>query len=143
MLPDRWVRAVGGGIPPNVWLGTTAEDQQRYEERVSEHLRHIACSVRFVSIEPQLERVRIGHGDADWFICGGESGPGARPLELDWVDHLIQDADECKVPLFVKQLGEVKARHWGWRSRHGADPAEWPARYRVQEFPFGATLRQP
>ena len=140
MMPGRWVSSPSSKIPDNVWLGTTAEDQRRYEERVVDHLRNIACRVRFVSLEPQLEDVRVGHGDADWFIVGGESGPGCRPFDPAWAQRTIAAGREFGEPVFVKQLGENWARISGAKQRHGADPREWPAELRVQEFPFGQRL---
>lgn len=135
MLPGPWSH-----VPDNVWLGTTAEDEKRYEERVAGHLAHIACRVRFVSIEPQIGPVTLRHGAQDWMIVGGESGPGARPFDLRWLDKLIVQAREVEAPLFVKQYGEVYARAHGFKSRHGSDPSEWDPVHRIQELPFGLRM---
>lgn len=105
--------------PPNVWLGTSVEDQKRAEQRLDE-LVQAPAALRFVSAEPLLAPVslarwlapasqRPGHYGAphgiQWVIAGGESGPGARPMHPDWVRHL---RDECKAigtAFFFKQWG--------------------------------------
>ena len=111
---------------PNVWLGVTAENQARADERIPILLQTPAAK-RFVSVEPMLGAVDLTqwirevpvhpglcfHGGRygstpklDWVICGGETGPGARPLHPDWVRSL---RDQCKVadtPFFFKSWGE-------------------------------------
>ncbi|EGJ50276.1 phage Gp37/Gp68 family protein [Desulfocurvibacter africanus] len=116
---------------PNVWLGVTAENQKRADERVP-LLLNTPAAVRFVSVEPMLEDVdltRIRLGDAvsydalrgiklapgaemhqqaklDWVICGGETGPGARPMHPDWARSLRDQCVAAEVPFFFKQWGE-------------------------------------
>jgi len=97
---------------PNVWLGTTVEDQARADERVPELLA-APGALHFVSCEPLLGPVdftRIIVGSAvpvlRWVIAGGETGPGARPSHPDWFRSL---RDQCKahdVPFFFKSWGE-------------------------------------
>jgi len=81
-------------------------------------------------------------------IVGGESGPGARPLDVAWARSIVQQCRATGVPVFVKQLGSnpaplrveagsVLERLW-LRDRKGGDPAEWPEDLRVREFPRGA-----
>jgi hypothetical protein len=91
-----------------------------------------------------------------WVIVGGESGPGARPCDVSWIRSIVEQCKTAEVPCFVKQLGAdprpllmtasplyAKASResapqqlWGpLLSRKGADPSEWPADLRVQEFP--------
>ena len=70
----------------------------------------------------------------DWVIAGGESGPLARPMDLDWVRTIRDQCAGAGVPLFVKQLGEVWARHLDTEVK-GGDPAAWPADLRVRQFP--------
>ena len=99
----RWV--IRDGEPwvyPNIWLGVSVENQQAADERIP-LLLQTSAAVRFVSVEPMLEKidlrkVQMPDGDdlgptlfnfgydvgIDWVICGCESGPGARPMELDW-----------------------------------------------------------
>lgn len=117
---------------PNVWLGVTAEDQTAADERIPILLK-IPAAVRFVSVEPMLGPVRIKterelHEDAagmnldpmffsfnginangigvDWVICGGESGPGARPMHPDWARSLRDQCEAAGTPFFFKQWGE-------------------------------------
>ena len=76
MLPLDW----GDGFA-NVWLGTTTEDQQRYDQRWP-ILASVPAAVRFVSYEPAIGPLRLREEglQPDWLICGGESGGGARPM---------------------------------------------------------------
>lgn len=82
----------------------------------------------------------------DWLICGGESGPGARPMKLDWARSLVQQCKSANVPVFVKQLGAVWAKHaepdgdWHTTVRQrgdvkGHDMQYWPEDLQVREMP--------
>lgn len=77
----------------------------------------------------------------DWVIVGGESGPDARPCNIEWVRDLVRQCREAKVPCFVKQLGSVWAKQNdarladGRRDTHGANMDNWPEDLRVREFP--------
>lgn len=113
----------GGLAPANVWIGTTVEDQQRADERIPELLK-IPARVRFLSCEPLLGPVNLvgrawtgQHGRAaqqwedgarsiDWVICGGESGPKARPMHPDWAGSLRDQCQSAGVPFLFKQWGE-------------------------------------
>jgi protein gp37 len=136
--------------PSNVWLGTTAEDQQRYDERWS-ILSRVPAAVRFVSHEPALGPIVlrsfsgfVGRDQPDWVITGGESGPRARPYDLAWGRGVVEQCRAFGIAAFVKQLGadpidgaagcEVMQRH-----AKGGDPAEWPEELRVQQFPRSAS----
>jgi len=94
---------------PHVWLGVTAERQAEWDWRVRE-LLSIDAAHWFVSIEPMLERIAVEkHVHAlDWVIVGGESGPGARPMEVDWARDVMQQCDVVDVPFHLKQ-------YWGFR----------------------------
>ena len=130
--------------PWNVWLGVSVEDQRRADERIPV-LLETPAAVRFISAEPLLEEVDISlwttpnnliqRPGLDWVIVGGESGPGARPCDLDWIRALVDQCRDASVPVFVKQLG---AKPWPTirlRDRKGGDPAEWPEDLRVREWP--------
>jgi len=123
---------------PNVWLGVTAENQRCADERIT-ILLQIPAAIHFVSIEPMLgavilDDVRPNRGtpkecsiDAlrtqrhlfveddwsrnklDWVICGGETGPGARPMHPDWARALQDQCQMAGVPFFFKHWGEWKA----------------------------------
>lgn len=122
----NWLALWLGVSPPaNVWLGTTAEDQQRANERLPV-LLEVAAVVHFVSLEPLLERVSLREAMAlslpgrhrhtrhtlDWAIIGGESGPGARPFETDWARGLLEDCEALLIAPFVKQLGAKPQGGW-------------------------------
>lgn len=115
----------------NLWLGVTAENQEQADKRIP-ILLQIPAAVRFVSIEPMLgpvdlirlnlrdcgmthppdggfKEMAFGHRLApniDWVICGGESGPGARPMHPDWARSLRDQCHAASVPYFFKQWGE-------------------------------------
>lgn len=166
MLPAEWLETPR----PNVWLGTTVEDQRRAEERIP-HLLGVPAAVRFLSMEPLLEEVDLeqwierldhcgscgaengpqkddecpecgeegtlistwGHAQAEryrtrerydlssaagradvdgtsprinWVIVGGESGPGARPMDPEWARSIRDQCVGAGVPFFFKQCGE-------------------------------------
>ncbi len=115
-VPPRWPL-------PNVWLGTSVEDQDAADARIP-HLLRCPAAVRFLSCEPLIGRVSFrwapwvpisrerptGHLDGlrgiHWVIVGGESGPGARPLHPWWVQDLRDQCAEAGVAFFWKQWGE-------------------------------------
>ena len=101
MLPDDWGDGYG-----NVWLGTTAEDQDYYDRRWSV-LRKIPAKIRFISYEPALGPLNIqGHWGhrPDWIICGGESGANARYMEPQWAYDLRDQCQRLDVSFFMKQM---------------------------------------
>jgi protein gp37 len=119
---------------PNVWLGTSIETDD-YARRATA-LRHTLAAVRFVSAEPLLGPLpSLDLDGIDWLILGGESGPGARPLEPWWISDLIHEAKQVGTAPFVKQLGSVWARANGASDGKGGKPADWPAELRVREYP--------
>lgn len=101
----------------HVWLGVTAENQEQAAKRIPILLR-IPAAKRYVSIEPMLGPVSLNIMDAlgvhddgpgpslDWVICGGESGPGARPIHPYWALSLRDQCATAGVPFFFKQWGE-------------------------------------
>jgi protein gp37 len=85
-----------------------------------------------------------GQAYLDWVIVGGESGPGARPMDVAWARSLVQQCRAAGVACFVKQLGAKPVERTNgvvtWpdvelRDRKGGDPSEWPVDLRVREFP--------
>ena len=96
----------------NIWMGVSVENE-RYAFRI-DHLRETGAQVKFLSLEPLLGP--LNHLDLDhinWVIVGGESGPGARPLERSWV---VDIRDQCKsagVPFFFKQWGGANKKRAG------------------------------
>ena len=121
-----WREGVTGQLPPTIWLGVTAENQARAAERIP-LLLQTPAAVRFVSVEPMLGPVNLRemahkddwHIDAldtpdpacrlDWVICGGETGPGARPMATGWATDLEDQCNAAGVPFFFKQWGSAPA----------------------------------
>ena len=103
------------GWPPQIWIGTSVETQ-KYAPRLTV-LERVPAAVRFVSAEPLLERLNLTswlkRGVLDWVIVGGESGPGARPMDLDWVRDLRDQSTRAGVAFFLKQLGGVRHKRGG------------------------------
>lgn len=98
--------------PENVWLGTSVENQN-YTWRIKE-LAKVPAHVRFLSIEPLLGPIRrLPLHRINWVIVGGESGPGARPMELDWVTSIRDRCIHYRVPFFFKQWGGVQKSRTG------------------------------
>jgi protein gp37 len=98
MLPESWPW-------PNVWLGVTAEDQENYDRRWP-LLQRIPAVVRFISYEPAIGQLQL-FGDApypDWFICGGESGGGFRPMDPNWARQVRSGCKYHELAFFMKQM---------------------------------------
>lgn len=104
----------GGSWPlPNVWLGVSVEGQ-KHRDRI-DTLCHIPAALRFVSFEPLLSDIggigeHLASNHVDWIITGGETGPGARPMDLDWARALRDQCREAGVPFFYKGAGTATMR---------------------------------
>ncbi len=164
-LSNRMHDRVPGWPLPNVWLGTSVENQEQADARIP-HLLRCPAAVRFLSVEPLLERVNLDqiyelpkwvapfdphyprdadHPRIEWVIVGGESGPGARPCNVEWIRSIVSQCKAAGVPVFVKQLGAVPIEVVGnacmpWRVPKVKDPkggvmSEWPKDLRVRELP--------
>ncbi len=98
------------GFPPNVWLGTTCEDQAAYDRRWP-ILAGFNLRVRFISYEPAIGPLTIlDHKEKpDWIICGGESGKGFREMPSIWAENVMEECAEHFVPFFMKQMAGLKA----------------------------------
>jgi protein gp37 len=97
----------------HIWLGVSVEDKRYGLPRIAE-LQGTPARVRFVSIEPLLEDLgEIDLRDIDWVIVGGESGPGARPMEERWVLSIRDQCRAARVPFFFKQWGGVQKSRLG------------------------------
>jgi protein gp37 len=95
--------------PNHAWLGVTVENRTQGIPRI-DHLRKIKVHVRFLSIEPLLEDLgQLDLSGIHWAIVGGESGPKARPMKVDWVMNIKRQCEEQNVAFFFKQWG-------GWGS---------------------------
>jgi protein gp37 len=93
--------------PPHIWLGTSVEDAA-YLGRLDD-LRRTGAKTKFVSFEPLLGQVDgLDLTGIDWVIVGGETGPGARPMEEAWVDGIHELCRQRGVPFFFKQWGDAR-----------------------------------
>lgn len=140
MLPSDLDHGRGNGWQngpwPNVWLGTTVENQAEAYRRIP-HLLAVPATIRFLSCEPLLEAIDLsriqarsedgclfGGSRIDWVIAGGESGPKARPSHPDWFRSLRDQCQAAGVPYFHKQNGE-------WLPFNMGDDDSWYARHHV------------
>jgi protein gp37 len=104
--------------PPNLWLGTSVEDQHAADTRIRFLLKHDRAAVRFLSCEPLLGPVDIRRylvpnskgAKIDWVIIGGEAGGHSRPMNPIWAASLIRQCEEAGVAVFFKQWGDYLPR---------------------------------
>ena len=129
ILTKRPERAAGwpGPWTPNIWMGTSVEDQAAADLRIP-HLLRCGAAVRFLSCEPLLAPVRLAPWIAGlrWVIVGGESGPGFRPMPHEWARAIRDQCADAGVAFFFKQsaaprtemgtaLEEPGGSRWQWR----------------------------
>lgn len=113
----------------NVWLGTSVENSD-YTWRIG-HLARTPANVRFISFEPLIGPVgQTELAGIDWAIVGGESGPGARPMLIDWVDDIKAACEEAETAFFFKQWGGVNKKKTG-RLYQGRTWDELPKKLRA------------
>lgn len=98
----------GAGMASHIWWGVSVEDRKYGFPRIQD-LQGAPARMRFLSIEPLLEDLgTIDLSGIHWAIVGGESGPGARPMQRAWVASLRAQCIDAKVPFFFKQWGGVR-----------------------------------
>ncbi len=98
--------------PPNVWMGVSVESSS-FAHRIDD-LRRVPAAVRFLSLEPLLGPLPgLDLRGIDWVIVGGESGPGARPLEPSWATDLRDQCRRAGVAFFFKQWGGTNKKRAG------------------------------
>ena len=96
----------------NIWMGVTVEDAD-YKDRI-DYLRYTGAKIKFLSLEPLLGDLgELNLDGIDWVIVGGESGPGARPIEIGWVRNIREQCLARKVPFFFKQWGGINKKKAG------------------------------
>lgn len=135
-LPADW----GSGYE-NVWLGVSVENS-RYTWR-ARVLSDLPAALRFVSAEPLLgslfndsgRRQPIDLDGIDWLIVGGESGAGARSMQIQWARELADACTASGTAFFMKQLGTVTGRERGASDRKGGDLGTFPRDLRRREIP--------
>jgi protein gp37 len=114
----------------NVWLGTSVESAEYLSRLVD--LRSTNAVVRFVSFEPLLTSVGVPDlAGIDWAIVGGESGPGARPIDASWVNAIHTACRTHGTAFFFKQWGGTR-KHKTGRVLHGRTYDEYPSAAAVQ-----------
>jgi protein gp37 len=146
---------------PNVHLGVTAENQEWADRRILALLATPAA-VRWVSAEPLVGPVSLHRylpngwsttepgirwnptpphvepsltsPTLDWTVIGGESGPGARPMQIEWAETIVRQCQDADVPVFMKQLGSVTG------GKHHQDIDTFPDHLRVREYPITAAV---
>jgi protein gp37 len=117
----------------HIWVGTSVESADEVW-RIDE-LRETPATIRFLSLEPLIGPLDgLDLRGISWLIIGGESGPHARPMRLEWVRSILDQAREAGVKPFVKQLGSLAAKEAGLRSK-GGEMETWPEDLRIREFP--------
>ena len=84
-------------------MGVSVENR-RWTSRIDD-LREVPAAVRFLSCEPLLGPLDLHLTNIDWVIVGGESGPGARPMQLDWATSIRDQCADAEVSFFFKQWG--------------------------------------
>jgi protein gp37 len=97
---------------PNIWQGVTVEsDDQKHR---IDSLRNIPAQVRFISFEPLIGEIRkLDLSGIDWAIVGGESGPRAREMKLEWVLSIKETCEQQDVLFYFKQWGGVQKKKTG------------------------------
>lgn len=119
---DSWLE-----WPDNVWMGVSVENS-RYQFRI-DHLRQVRAKVKFLSLEPLLgPLVDLDLTGIDWVIVGGESGPGARPVQSEWICDIREQCLQAGVPFFFKQWGGTRKKKGG-RLLDGRTWDEMPSRW--------------
>jgi protein gp37 len=120
-----WERYGAKRGPRHMWFGVSVEDGSR-KSRIR-HLRDAPAGVRFLSIEPLIGPVgKLDLAGIDWVIVGGESGPGARPMDIAWVRDVRDQCEEHGVAFFFKQWGGLRPKSGG-RELDGREWNEFPA----------------
>lgn len=127
--------------PRNVWLGVSISTQEDADKMIP-ILLQILAAIRFISVEPMLERISLGGFDGktyrpwldthayepmlSWVICGGESGSNARPMHPDWVRDLRDQCQIANVPFFLKQMDDETGKLVKMPFLDGRQWAEFP-----------------
>lgn len=105
-------RYIDQAAPSHIWLGVSIENASTMSRL--RHLKQTNASIRFVSFEPLLGPLgAVDLSDIHWVIAGGESGPGARPPELNWLREIRDCCQDQAVPFFFKQWGGRTPKHGG------------------------------
>ncbi|MEP2668866.1 MAG: DUF5131 family protein [Cyclobacteriaceae bacterium] len=151
-LPKFWDELRG-----HVWLGTSIGSPTGLQRAFELLKARKVADTLFLSLEPLHQKLDFKdlHDPAsisgddqfeilrkfDWVIIGGESGNESgpyryRPCQLDWIETIVEQCMEAKVPVYVKQLGTYLSGQLGLKHRHGEDIEEWPEHLRIRQMPY-------
>jgi protein gp37 len=127
-------RYKGSVAPQHIWFGVSVENEQA-TSRIA-HLQNARAGVRFLSIEPFLAPVgKLSLDNIHWVIVGGESGPRARAMKLEWVIDVRNQCLKARVPFFFKQWGGrspksggrlLEGKEWNQFPRKGVTGSRQP-----------------
>jgi len=111
---------------PNIWPGVTVCNSDELWKM--DELRKIPAAVHWVSFEPLLSDLgKINFDHIEWTVLGGESGPGARPMKIEWARDVVGQCKAAGIPVFMKQI------HLNGKVSRSMD--EWPEDLRVRRLP--------
>jgi len=134
----------------NVWIGVSIEDNKTANERIP-LLLETPAAVRMISIEPLLEDISSTFmrwtmemegwikRDEIWVIVGGESGPKARPCNIQWIKEVVSICKVENIPVFVKQLGSNPIGYNSVKKGKNSDINLFPESLKVREYPKNIT----
>jgi protein gp37 len=130
-MHEQILRLRRGECFGNLYLGVSVENQEAFDERWK-YLKQIQSKVLWISYEPALGPLVLPDdflvlGNRAWVVVGGESSPGARPMNPGWASSLRDQCVAAGVPIFIKQLHI--------NGKLSKDPAEWPEDLRIRELP--------
>lgn len=122
----------------NIWMGVSVENRD-YTIRIDQ-LRKTGAKIKFLSLEPLLGSLHdLDLTGIDWVIVGGESGPGARPIDPSWVIDIRDQCKRAEVPFFFKQWGGTNKKKTG-RLLEGRTWDEMPV---TQQIPLRCLTKVP
>ena len=133
-------------ISDRVLIGVSIE-MQKHVDRL-DFLKDLPCKT-FVSFEPLIGEIQWDKrmNNLDWNIIGGESGNDYgkyryRPMQIDWMEHLLSQSVRNGVPCFIKQLGSYQAKQLKLKDKKGGEMEEWPNNLKVRQYPKQGFFRQ-
>lgn len=132
----------------HIWWGVSVENKKHGLPRI-DYLRETVAPVKFLSIEPLLEDLgEIDLSGISWVIVGGESGPGARPMNKEWVLSIREQCRAYSVPFFFKQWGGVRKSRTGRRLQgkiydERPTTSSYPVLPRQERFAHARNVEQP
>ena len=127
----------GAEAPSHIWLGASVENGKKLS-RVK-HIQQMAAAVRFLSVEPLIGPIgKLDLSGIHWVIVGGESGPRARPMRVEWARRVCDECVSAEVPFFFKQWGGLRPKSGG----RTLDGREWNAFPKIMNTAIAATAEK-